>query len=340
MKLKKLTLMPMRGFRAKKTEGLKANNIKNEKFSKSESPKQKKILPKPTQFRNQGFLFSSLKSGMYTVGFSLVVFGGCALWQQNNFRKYHENFWNQGLKKQPAKKANGMRSDFNQIWNHLSAVHKVTYGIIGANFLVFVGWKLLNPQLMTRWFTLSLANTSNQLSAMVLSMFSHKSFIHFYLNMYVLSSFCSAWNQLSKSHSQKSGVNSHERYLAFYLTAGMCSSLLSIMVKNIGRIPQPSLGASGAIMGLIGYTCEKMPNNLLSIVFLPNFTFTADSAKSFIIGFDTIGLLIGAFSNWRYMIFDHAGHLGGMLFGIWYAKYGEELIDKGSRWLMHRWSKK
>nr|XP_039254535.1 presenilins-associated rhomboid-like protein, mitochondrial [Styela clava] len=193
---------------------------------------------------------------------------------------------------------------------------------------------------MIRWFTLSLANTSNQFAAMILSMFSHKSFIHFYLNMYVLSSFCMAWNQLSKSRSQKSGVNSHERYFAFYLTAGMCSSLLSIMVKNIGRIPHPSLGASGAIMGLIGYTCEKMPNNLLSIVFLPNFTFSADSAKNFIIGFDTVGLLIGAFSKWRYMIFDHAGHLGGMLFGIWYAKYGEEAFDNWCRKVMEYWGKK
>lgn len=221
----------------------------------------------------------------------------------------------------------------------MPAVEKLTKAIIGVNILVWILWKAASPQLMAKYFTLT--QRGNTLS-MILSAFSHKSLLHLYVNMFVLSSFSMAWVQLSRRNPAAllSGLNGHERYLAFFLSAGMFSSSMSLLIKLAGRIPVGSLGASGAILGLVGYTCEKLPNNLLSIVFIPNWTFTSGSAQKFIIGFDVVGLLIGVASKWKYMLLDHAGHLGGMLFGIWYARYGERLLQRWSLYVAQHWHRR
>jgi rhomboid-like protein len=66
----------------------------------------------------------------------------------------------------------------------------------------------------------------------------------------------------------------------------------------------------------------KMPDARLGIVFLPMFTFSAQSAVVGIVLFDLAGLIF------RFRLFDHAAHLGGAICGILYAKYGEEYIRK------------
>jgi len=69
-------------------------------------------------------------------------------------------------------------------------------------------------------------------------------------------------------------------------------------------------------MALLGYICYKIPDSRLSIVFLPSWTFTADSALKAIIAFDALGLCLGLLTRFRYYILDHAGHLTGMFFGL------------------------
>ena len=77
-----------------------------------------------------------------------------------------------------------------------------------------------------------------------------------------------------------------------------------------------TLHYSGAILGLFGYVCSRMPDGQLSIAFLPQFSFSAKNGMIGIAMFDTVGLLVGVFSKWKYMIFDHAAHLSGLLFGM------------------------
>ena len=50
------------------------------------------------------------------------------------------------------------------------------------------------------------------------------------------------------------------------------------------------------------------------------FTFSAQSALLGVVAFDVAGLLMG----WQQ--FAHAAHLGGSLFGIWYAESGHALL--------------
>ncbi|KAL4677436.1 hypothetical protein H8959_020110 [Pygathrix nigripes] len=57
----------------------------------------------------------------------------------------------------------------------------------------------------------------------------------------------------------------------------------------------------------------------------------AFQALKAIIAMDTAGMILG----WKF--FDHAAHLGGALFGIWYVTYGHELIWKNREPLVKIW---
>uniref|UniRef100_A0A5F9CFR5 rhomboid protease n=1 Tax=Oryctolagus cuniculus TaxID=9986 RepID=A0A5F9CFR5_RABIT len=57
----------------------------------------------------------------------------------------------------------------------------------------------------------------------------------------------------------------------------------------------------------------------------------ASNALKAIIAMDTAGRILG----WKF--FDHAAHLGGALFGIWYITYGHELIWKNREPLVKIW---
>ncbi|XP_024232429.1 uncharacterized protein LOC112216680 isoform X2 [Oncorhynchus tshawytscha] len=88
---------------------------------------------------------------------------------------------------------------------------------------------------------------------------------------------------------------------------------------------------SGAIMTVLTAVCTKMPEAKLAIIFLPIYAFSAGNALKAIVVMDTAGLVLG----WRY--FDHAAHLGGALFGVWYIMYGHELIWKNREPLVKVW---
>uniref|UniRef100_A0A915MCV0 Ubiquinone biosynthesis protein COQ4 homolog, mitochondrial n=1 Tax=Meloidogyne javanica TaxID=6303 RepID=A0A915MCV0_MELJA len=98
-------------------------------------------------------------------------------------------------------------------------------------------------------------------------------------------------------------------FLAFYLSGGVFASLVSLCVKSFTKSLLPSLGASGAIAALIGYVCIVASDAKIN-------------ALGGILLFETAMLFVGVFTKFR--LFDNAAHLGGLLFGIWYAERGEE----------------
>ncbi|XP_078419543.1 presenilin-associated rhomboid-like protein, mitochondrial [Cetorhinus maximus] len=173
---------------------------------------------------------------------------------------------------------------------------------------------------MVKYFTSNPASKTLCLP-MVLSTFSHYSFFHMAANMYVLWSFSSSIVSLL----------GQEQFMAVYLSAGVISTFASYVYKTATGRLGASLGASGAIMAVLAAVCSKMPEAKLAIILLPMFTFTASNALKAIIAMDTTGLILG----WRF--FDHAAHLGGAFFGIWYIFYGHELIWKNREPLVKVW---
>ncbi|XP_025733523.1 presenilin-associated rhomboid-like protein, mitochondrial isoform X3 [Callorhinus ursinus] len=156
------------------------------------------------------------------------------------------------------------------------------------------------------------------------------------------------WNNLSDGQRTVTGiiaanvfvfclwrVPSLQRTMIRYFTSNPASSVISNFVSYVCKVATgrygPSLGASGAIMTVLAAVCTKIPEGRLAIIFLPMFTFTAGNALKAIIAMDTAGMVLG----WKF--FDHAAHLGGALFGIWYITYGHELIWKNREPLVKIW---
>ncbi|GAB1601128.1 presenilins-associated rhomboid-like protein, mitochondrial [Argonauta hians] len=253
----------------------------------------------------------------FTIMFSGACFTGSMVWQYELMRlkakKIIDNWISDTGRELFYPKAHGFRSHMNVWWNGLSEGQKCVVGIIAANILVFLAWRIPSANYtMVKYFS------SNPISAapcwsMVLSAFSQYSFLHLFTNMYVLWSF----SNVSLSLFGK------EQFLAFYLSSASVASLLSYVVKMARFQFTPSVGASGALMAVLGAVCLSYPNAKLSIAFIGDFiphSFSANSVLKALIIFDTVGVLAG----WK--LFDHAGHLGGMLFGLWYVTYGKKLI--------------
>lgn len=156
---------------------------------------------------------------------------------------------------------------------------------------------------------------------MILSSFSHYSIIHMVANMYVLWTFSSGIVSLLGK----------EQFLAVYMSAGVISTMVSYMCKTATGRLYPSLGASGAVMAVLAAVCAKVPEAKLGIILLPMVTVTAGNALKGLIAIDTAGLILG----WR--LFDHAAHLGGALFGIWYVTYGHKAIWRKREPLVKFW---
>ncbi|XP_040910454.1 presenilins-associated rhomboid-like protein, mitochondrial [Toxotes jaculatrix] len=288
-------------------------------------------VPRPTLF----------KPLMFTVGFTGCSFGAAAILQYETLKSrvqtakdeeqsekilqgsqdmaYWHDWWNQlSAFQRQLILVMSMVDDF---WSSLTEGQRTVTGIIAVNAVVLCLWRIPSMQRsMIKYFTSNPASKTRCLP-MVLSSFSHYSIIHMVANMYVLWTFSSGIVSLLGK----------EQFLAVYLSAGVISTMISYMCKTASGRLYPSLGASGAVMAVLAAVCAKVPEAKLGIIFLPMMTFTAGNVLKALIALDAAGLLLG----WRF--FDHAAHLGGALFGVWYVAYGHKLIWRKREPLVKLW---
>jgi len=262
---------------------------------------------------------------LFTIGFSGTCFCASAVWEyenrRSNYLKFHQRAadW---MKNQVRQVKQGeLRNDLNKWWNSLQDERKLCFGIIAVNAAVLGLWRIpsLKP-FMVKYFC---SNPFSQAVCwpMVLSTFSHYSALHFAANMYVLHSIAGAVS-----------VNmGKEQFLGFYLSAGIAASFASHMLRTIRRTPGISLGASGALMGALAFFCMSYPKSELSIIFLPDLSFTAENGLKGLMALDTIGILL------RWKIFDHAAHLGGALFGMFWYQWGQHIFWSRRHKIMNKW---
>ncbi|XP_022901906.2 presenilin-associated rhomboid-like protein, mitochondrial [Onthophagus taurus] len=252
-----------------------------------------------------------LKPLGFTVGFSALCFGGAVIWQYENMRAHAISMLHRPMdfmQKRIDNKFGSLRKEMNTWWNKLSPGEKVFAPICFINVLIFFAWRIPRLQPTMLKYFCSNPSSSSICWPMLLSTFSHYSLFHLLANMYVLHSFSTgAVASLGK-----------EQFLGLYLSAGVISSFTSYVYKAVTKQPGLSLGASGAIMAILGYVCTQYPDTKLGIILLPFLTFSAGSAIKAIIALDTAGVLLG----WK--IFDHAAHLGGAACGVAWAYWGHE----------------
>lgn len=180
------------------------------------------------------------------------------------------------------------------------------------NLLVFAAWHLLMSDrygiaFMADNFLVSWsALTEGRPWTLLTSAFSHTSFFHLFINMYVLGGF----------GSTILSIFGKKRFLWFYLLAGICGSLAHSLVSAfLLHDPElPALGASGAIAGIVLLFSLLFPREkLLLLGFIP---LSARWGALVVVGIDLYGL-------WTQMQggglpIGHGAHLGGALVGVIY----------------------
>jgi membrane associated rhomboid family serine protease len=141
-------------------------------------------------------------------------------------------------------------------------------------------------------------------------MFLHGGFFHIFINMYALLIFGTAIEQIWGS----------KKFLIYYLITGIGAGLC-IFIMNYFVIPDlmniPTIGASGAIFGILLAFGILFPDNIILLFFVIPL-----KAKYMVILYG--GLELYFFFTQSASGISHVGHLGGLLAGILYFVF----IDK------------
>ena len=161
---------------------------------------------------------------------------------------------------------------------------------------------------------------------LVTHMFMHGGFTHILFNMYTLYIFGCVLERVWGS----------QKFLFYYFVTGIGAALLHMGVMylqlrgyiadlNAGDmfaqssiqsiLVTPTVGASGAIYGLLLAYGMLFPDNIMQLIFPP----VALKAKWFVIIFGALELLLGL--SGRGGNVAHFAHLGGMIFGFFLILY-------------------
>ena len=206
-------------------------------------------------------------------------------------------------------------------------IPKATKNLIAINIIVFVA-TLINQDFMVSRFALFYpASQYFRPWQIITHMFMHGGFWHILFNMYALYMFGSI---IERTIGEK-------KFLILYFVCGLGAVVLHLGVQYIQAQTfmtgiangsanavanyaalnmTPTLGASGAIYGLLITYAMLFPDARLSLIFLP---FTSMSSKTWIIIFAVIELVTGITGTIDGIA--HFAHLGGMLFGWLLIRY-------------------
>ena len=222
----------------------------------------------------------------------------------------------------------------------------VTKNLLIINVLCFVGMFVarrygidINDLAGLHFFLASDFNVAQLISYM----FLHANFQHIFFNMFAVWMFGRVLEQ----------VWGPKRFLIFYFVTGIGAGLIqeltwfyslrdvialsSQIPINIGGdtlLNQPefynlfiTVGASGAVFGILLAFAMLYPNIPLYIIFIP----IPIKAKYFVVFYGLIELFLGV-SNFGGDNVAHFAHLGGMIFGYILVKYWKKIDRENGRY--------
>ncbi|KAK7752056.1 hypothetical protein SLS62_006021 [Diatrype stigma] len=215
------------------------------------------------------------------------------------------------------------------LWQSQSDTRKLTIGAIGANAGIYGACRVVP----STWYHFAHAPAWPSNYTLFTSMFGHGGPWHLALNMYALYNFAepvavsrtfrrrypSPDTDADPNPSRRRGVSGSGPHLAaFYLSTGILANLAQhlagIWPTPAGRAI-PALGASGAIMALLGAFGASYPDERVGIVLVP-VSFPAGQALAGIALFEAYGLFVG-----KWMRLGHAAHLAGLALGAAYVHF-------------------
>ena len=222
-------------------------------------------------------------------------------------------------------------NDGGQRGGFLSSWPPVTKNLIIINVIIFAA-SLINENFMIGTFALFYPTSPFfHWWQVVTHMFLHGGFWHIFFNMYTLFIFGSVVERYLGP----------KKFLLFYFVCGLGAVALHLGVEYlqmqsfmqsaadgsataVQRIQDlkmtPTVGASGAIYGVLMGYAMLFPESRMTLLFPP----VTLSAKWMVVAFAAIELLTGV-TGWASGI-AHFAHLGGMLIGwlmiIWWRRRG------------------
>ncbi|ARV61793.1 rhomboid family intramembrane serine protease [Nostocales cyanobacterium HT-58-2] len=196
----------------------------------------------------------------------------------------------------------------------------ITYGLIGINVLVFLHELSLSDVQLEQFFRLYAVvpreltnNFAGEWSTLFTSQFLHGGWWHLISNMVFLWIF---GNNIEDCLG-------HFKYLVFYLSCGALAALCQWIIDINSGVP--SLGASGAIAGVLGAYIIRFPHaRVFSLVFLGFFITTLRVPALVLIGLFFVQNIISGLANLQVaanMSVETGGvaywaHIGGFVFGV------------------------
>jgi membrane associated rhomboid family serine protease len=196
----------------------------------------------------------------------------------------------------------------------------ITYGLIGMNVLVFFHEVSLSNAQIEQFFQLYAVipreltnNFAAEWTTLFTSQFLHGGWWHLISNMLYLWIF-------GNNIEDRLG---HFKYLIFYLSCGALAALCQWVIGINSGIP--SLGASGAIAGILGAYIIRFPDTrVLSLIFLGFFFTTVRIPAVVVIGLFFVQNVISGLANLQAaanMSVETGGvaywaHIGGFVFGV------------------------
>lgn len=130
-------------------------------------------------------------------------------------------------------------------------------------------------------------------------MFMHASIDHIFFNMFALWMF----GYILENYWGT------QRFLVYYLVCGVGAAAVNMAIAALTGTVHPTVGASGAVYGILLAFGMMFPNERIYLYFLMPI-----KAKWFVIGYAAIELFEGVFHSNDGVA--HFAHLGGMLFGL------------------------
>jgi len=159
--------------------------------------------------------------------------------------------------------------------------------------------------------------------------FTHVAFFHLFFNMFALYMF----GRVLENYWGPS------RFFTYYMVTGIGAGLIQLAICYFQDIYSVTIGASGAVFGILLAFGMIFPNVELMIIPIP----IPIKAKYLVIGYGVLELSMGVISFSGDNV-AHFAHLGGMLFGIililyWRKKNGNYQMGGGGSW-NQSWTKK
>lgn len=197
--------------------------------------------------------------------------------------------------------------------NRMQVLPEVTKNLIIINVLMFLATLSFERFMYTYLSLFPVQSPLFQPYQVVTHMFMHGSSMHIFFNMFTLFMF---GPDIERAFGPK-------KFLIYYLATGLGAAALHTFVQYIevsqmapnsaelmDMLGTPTVGASGAIFGLLAAFGMLYPNRMLMLLIPP----IPMKAKYFVLIFGAIELYLGL--SGKQPGVAHFAHLGGAIFGV------------------------